>query len=395
MWKDDERALAIEKTSVASVRVDLVQLTLWAEWMERAGCPANSVNQAVSSALGFAVDVLRANGQVTGTVRLEDAKHWLDEHRLFQRRMLGRKKQKLGAYISFEGMREEGENPRTANKITKQVYDKSHANDERTVLPIQMYGKIGKDTDDKGVEIGKTEDSLAWREDALTNEDKEKMKEIWAEATEEEKFIVQKKVYRNNASGEYDRFSDIIELFYHKFWPIPKKYMPENITLEIEDSFEYKKFSADFYAKKKAFVRAMRAMIPELVDNKNRLKYSEPGENGERTVINVITKPYDVTEEDIEEAKRITEENIRIAAKDKEKKKLIAQEAKKEAARELGIPDKEEIDLEKEQEKMQNRILKEEKKQLERLGKLEAKKDVVMDKISNIRQMLKGGEDAK
>jgi len=108
MFKDDERALAIEKSAVVSVRINLVHLVLWAEWLERAGSPAGSVNQAVSSALGFAIDVLRANGQVSGTMGLGDAVNWLNEHRLFQRRMFGKKKKKLGAYMSFENMRMEG-----------------------------------------------------------------------------------------------------------------------------------------------------------------------------------------------------------------------------------------------------------------------------------------------
>jgi hypothetical protein len=306
--------------------------------------------------------------------------------------MLGKKKQKLGAYASFESMREEGEDPRTANRLTRQIYNKTHANDERTVLPLQMYGKIGTDAvevEEKETITRKTLDN--WEPEELTKEDIEKLKEIWIDMTEDEKFIIQKKVYRNNAGGEYERRTDILK-FYTRFKPIPEEYMPDNLTQEIEDSDEYQEWAHHWLAKRDAFVKAMRALVPELVAHRERLIFGEPIEGGERPVVNVPNKGYDIKPEDVEEAKRMTEENIRNAAKEKEKKKLIAQEARKEAARELGIPDKEEIDLEKEQEKMQNKILKEEKKQLERLGKLEAKKEAVMDKISTIQQMLRGGE---
>ena len=392
MFQDNERALRIEKTAVASVRIDLVQLALWTEWMKRIESPVTSVNQAVSSALDFAVGVLRANGYIKGEMELGEAANWLDEHGLFQRRMLGKKKKKLGAYMSFENMRMKGENPRTSDRLTRQVYEKTHANDERTVLPLQTYDKIG-------VEIGhepmneekkKIRTSTDWKTEELTTEDIERLKEIWIEMSEEEKFIVQKKIYRNNAAGMWERREWIIMNLYPRFRPIPVERI--DISDEERDSDEYQKWLDDWRSKQDAFVRAISSTIPELIGFKKRLEFDESGEmEGERIVINVPSTGIGViTQKEYEAHIRQEEENKKNAMIQKEKEKLIRKEAERKAKNKLGIPkeEKKQINMEKEQERLQKRILKEEVKQRERLSKLEDKTNIVKDRLSSIKEKL-------
>jgi hypothetical protein len=334
MLQDGERALAVERSAVVSVRIDLVQLAVWTKWMDKAGIPASSVNQAVSSALGFAVDILRANGHIDKTPTLGESVTWLDERRLFQRRMLGKKKQKLGAFMTFESLRMEGENPRMSDGLTRQTYEVLHGNDERVVLPLKIFGKENVEVGEGEVKKVKTYEDR--KIEKLTDEDKEKLKEIWIAMTEDEKAVFQRTVYQNSPAGEQERI-DAFMMFYPRFrGDYPKEY--ENATAEVCLSNEYQEWMDEYYSKKDAFVWAMGGLIPELVNNKKRLETNEDG-----VIINVpSTGAGIITKEEHDEHMRQEEENKRNAMKEREKDRLMRREAAKEAKKELGMIEEEE-----------------------------------------------------
>lgn len=336
MFQDDERALAVERTAVASVRVDLINLALWSDWMNKQGLPPKSTSQAVGSALNYIVDLLRSHGQITESITLSQAAVMLDENRLLQKGMYGRRGRKIGTFMSFENMRMEGDDPRTSDMFNRLAYAKLHANDERTTLPLQVLGNetVGRKVEEEETITKKTANN--WKSEELTREDIEELKEIWIAMSEEEKFIVQKKVYRNNAGGERERWEDIA-LFYTRFKPIPEEYMPDNLTKEVEDSDEYQEWAHNWFTKRDAFVRAMRAMIPELVGNKERLKFDENG-----VVVNVpSTGAGIITKEQYDEHMRQEEENKKQAMIEREKERLLRKEAAKEAKEALGINEEE------------------------------------------------------
>lgn len=340
MFQDDERALTVERTAVASVRVDLINLALWSDWMNKQGAPPKSVNQAVGSALNYIVDLLRSNGQITESITLNQAAVMLDNNRLLQKRMYGRKGSKLGTFMSFENMRMEGDDPRRSDRFNIRAYDTLHGNDERTTMPLQVLGNEGM-----RVEGAKARASINEKIEALTPEDVERLKEIWSEMTEEERFVVQKKVYRNNAGGEYLRRCAILE-FYPRFRPIPEDRL--NVPDEIIHSDEYQEWARGWASKQDAFVKAMTGMIPELVSNKERLELGEEIEGGERPIINVPTLGLAVvTQEEYEAHIKQEEENRKQAMKEKEKEKLLKKEAEKEARKELGMTEVVEEDKDK------------------------------------------------
>lgn len=335
MFQDDERALAIERTAVASVRVDLINLALWSDWMNKQGVPPRSVNQAVGSALNYIVDLLRSNGQITESITLNQAAVMLDNNRLLQKRMYGKKGSKLGTFMSFENMRMEGDDPRRSDRFNIRAYDTLHGNDERTTMPLQVLGNEGT-----RIEEPKTRTSISEKVEPLTPEDIERLKEIWSEMTEEERFVVQKKVYRNNAGGEYMRRCAILE-FYPRFRPIPEELL--DVPDEVRLSDEYQEQAAKWASKQDAFVRAMTGMVPELVSNKERLELGEEIEGGERPIINVPTLGLAVvTQEEYEAHIKQEEENRKQTMKEKEKERLLRKEAEKEARKELGMAEESE-----------------------------------------------------
>ena len=339
MFQDDERALAVERSAVVSVRIDLVQLAVWTKWMDRAGISASSVNQAVSSALGFAVDVLRANGQISETPTLGEAVTWLDERRLFQRRMLGKKKQKLGTFMTFESMRMEGENPRMSDIVNKRTYETLHGNDKKVVLPLKVFGKEGVEAGGEEVKKVKTYDDR--KIERLTEEDIEKLKEIWIALTDKEKDIFQRTVYQNSPSGEQDRI-DAFMAFYPRFrGDYPKEYV--DATPEVCLSNEYQEWADEYFSKRDAFIWAMSGMIPQLVGNKRRLEFGDEIEGGERPVVNVpSTGAGIITKEEYDEHLRQETENKKNAMVEIEKEKLLRREAAKEASKQLGLSEEEE-----------------------------------------------------
>lgn len=339
MFQDDERALAIERTAVASVRVDLVNLALWADWMNKQGVPPKSVNQAVSSALNHVVNLLKSNGQITASVTLAQAEEMLSSNRLFQRGMYGRRGSKLRTFTSFESMREEGDNPRMSNKLTTQTYEKFHGNDEKVVMPLD-------------VEIGEKKSYSERKVEKLTEEDKEKLIEMWNDMSEEEQAVFQRTPYRT----EQDRI-DAFMMFYPRFrGDYPKEY--ENAETEVYLSDEYQEWMNEYFSKRDGFLWAMKGFVPEKAMLRKRLEFDENG-----VVKNVVVKPYDVTPEYVEKAR------------------------KKEEAQ------KERLALEKEQEKIRKQMAKEEVKQREKVEGLKEKEKVIEDKIEGLSSLINQEEE--
>lgn len=348
MFKDDERALAIERTAVAYVRIDLVKLALWCDWLDGQDMPAKSLNQAVSTALSYMVDLLIANGKIIKTdISLSDAVMWLNDRGLLQRGMMGKKKRRLGTFMAFENMRLRGEDPRHTG-IADAEYATLHGSDEKTVMPLDVYreGRI----EDNGPEEKKTYNER--KVEKLTEEDKNKLIEIWNDMSEEEQAVFQRTPYRT----EQERI-DAFMMFYPRFrGDYPKEY--ENATTEVCLSDEYQEWMNEYFSKRDGFLWAMKGFIPEKAALRKRLEFDKDG-----VVKNVPTLGYDVSPEMVEETRK-----------------------KEEAQKALAT-------LEKEQQKLQKAMVKEEMKKREKLGKLEDKASEIKDEITNIKQLLEEGED--
>jgi len=322
---DDSKELMAERSTVASVRIDLVKIALWVEWLEGQRALPRSINQAVSTMVEYVVDSLVENKMIRGgTVRLNDAVRYLEERGLMQRRMYGAAGHKLQTFRTFELLREDECDPEHYPGFAGE-YRKFHGTDGQMTLPLQRVTEErhgGQPLTVKGVDENKPYRLRTYAErkiEKLSEEDIGKLKELWIAMTDAEKAVFQSTPYPN----EMDRIEAFMR-FYPRFrGDYPSEYV--DADAEVYRSEEYLKWADEYLAKKDAFIWAMSGLIPESVAVRERLEVDEEG-----VVTNVVRGGYDVSQELIDEVRRKEEKQKELARLAKEQKKIMKEMVREE-----------------------------------------------------------------
>lgn len=157
-------SLGVEKKIESSIpvqaRVSIVELAELAKYWESEGYEIRSMSQLISWSISIFYEVLKNNKLVSiEDMTVVEANRYLSRKSLYQRSMENRFRSKIATAIRFEGIREEGGDPKIVdprsynilhNKKSMKTLD-NNVLDSKVREAIDMYHKMFPDSNNDGL----------------------------------------------------------------------------------------------------------------------------------------------------------------------------------------------------------------------------------------------------
>ena len=109
----NDKEIKQEQSIPTAARVNLITLAKLSEWWNSSGHQVRSMSQLISWSMDLLKEILVSNGKILDTeISVVEANRYLSEHGLYQQSVRRRAVKKIATAIRFEGMREEGIDPK-------------------------------------------------------------------------------------------------------------------------------------------------------------------------------------------------------------------------------------------------------------------------------------------
>ena len=150
----NEEDRKIEASISVQARVNIVALAQLVKYWEGAGYEIRTISQLVGWSIDLLYEVLKSNEKIDrGEFSVADADRYLVSRRLYQRSMREKDRGKIATAIRFEGIREDGGNPRDVDPRSYNILHNERSItlsgervlDKRTRDAVEIYNKMSKE----------------------------------------------------------------------------------------------------------------------------------------------------------------------------------------------------------------------------------------------------------